>query len=138
MTARRASGPTADEDSARFWEAVVTHRVVLQRCTACQYVRFPPMPGCPSCGAAGSLDVEASGLGRVYSWIRVHRPIGTMTEEDVPRTVVTIELDEGCRMVGRLIGASRPAMGDPVSVVFLDHVDWTEVAFAASASEAPA
>ncbi|HEX4018963.1 MAG TPA: zinc ribbon domain-containing protein [Frankiaceae bacterium] len=121
------SGPVADEDSASFWEALREHHISLQKCSNCGEVRFPPMPGCPNCGSGECTHVTASGGGRVYSWIVVHRALGTITEADVPCTLATVELDEGCRVLGRLSGDARVDL--PVNARYVDHDGWTELAF---------
>ena len=122
------SGPVADEDSAPFWDALRGHRILLQQCAGCSEIRFPPMPGCPHCGSGDWEHVSASGRGRVYSWIVVHRPLGTITEADLPCTLATVELDEGCRVLGRLTGDASIDLR--VSATYVDHDDWTELAFA--------
>ena len=125
-------GPAIDPDSAPYWRGLRSGQILLQKCANCDEVRFPPMPGCPRCGWAASSQVVASGTGRVYSWIVVHRPIGTFSEEELPAVIATVELDEGCRVLGRLEGASGAAVDLPVTARFVDHGDWTELAFAAA------
>jgi uncharacterized OB-fold protein len=122
------SAPEADADSEGFWAALREHRVVLQRCTACGRVRFPPMPGCPRCGATGCEEAEAGGAGTVYSWVRVHRSSGEAAG-DVPYAVATVDLDEGCRMFGRLEPHAAAAIGLRVGFAFVDHAEWTELRF---------
>jgi uncharacterized OB-fold protein len=128
------SRPAPDEDSADYWAALQTHRILLQQCTQCGETRFPRMPGCPQCGSAAAQDVEVSGSGTVYSWVVIRRPLGGLTSEQLPRTIVTVELDEGCRVLGRLVdGSNEPAglaIDLPVEAVFVDHDGWTELAFA--------
>jgi uncharacterized OB-fold protein len=121
------TAPVADEDSAPFWEALRGHQVLLQQCGNCSEIRFPPMPGCPKCGSGVWANVTASGLGRIYSWIVVHRPLGTITEAELPCTLATVELDEGCRVLGRFTGDA--AVDVRVSARFVDHKEWTELAF---------
>jgi uncharacterized OB-fold protein len=129
MSLQPAPGPAADEDSAPFWSALREHRLVLQKCRDCGEVRFPRMPGCPKCGSSASEDVSASGTGRIYSWIVVHRPLGTIPEDALPCTIATVELDEGCRVLGRLVSGSA-GIDLPVSARFVDHDEWTELTFA--------
>jgi uncharacterized OB-fold protein len=117
--------PRADVDSAPFWAGLRRHRIVLQRCDADGRLRFPPMPSCPRCGTPGGAEVEVTGDARVYSWVVVHRALTPGQEGEVPYTIATVELPEGVRMVGRLTGV--PGDGVPVSPVFVDHDDWTEL-----------
>jgi hypothetical protein len=129
MTILGTPGPTVDDDSAAYWAALREHRIELQKCGECGEIRFPPMPGCPNCGSGDVELVTATGRGQVYSWIVVHRPLGSITEADVPCTIATVELDEGCRVLARLTG--QAGVGLPVTAVYVDHEDWTELAFVA-------
>jgi uncharacterized OB-fold protein len=86
------------------------------------------MPACPYCGEPGGTDVVVPGTGRVYSWIRVNRDLGG-SGRDVPYAVVTVTLDTGPRMVGRLEPAARAAVDIPVRPLFVDHGTWTELRF---------
>jgi 3-oxo-4,17-pregnadiene-20-carboxyl-CoA hydratase alpha subunit len=126
---RNGTAPAGDEDSGPWWTALAEHRILLQRCLDCGLVRFPPMPGCPRCGGAHDETVESAGTGVVYSWITIRHPLAGLSAADVPRTIATVELAEGCRLVGRLLTEHEPAIDDPVRPVFLDGPTGTELAF---------
>ena len=130
------AAPDVDADSAPWWAALRAGRVALQRCTACGRVRFPPMPGCPHCGATGFEEIEGSGAGTIYSWVRVHRTADERFAADVPYTIAAVDLDEGCRMFGRLEPPAEPSIGARVGFAFVDHGDWTELRFAGADVEA--
>jgi uncharacterized OB-fold protein len=65
-----------------------------------------------------------SGQGTIYSWIVVHHPVDKRLAGEVPFTVALVELEEGPRMVGRLVGCDRDEMeaGMRVTVQY-DEVD---------------
>jgi uncharacterized OB-fold protein len=66
----------------------------------------------------------------VYAWITVRRPIGTITAEEVPVNIATVELEEGPRLVGRLMDIVRPEIDATVEARYCRHDDWTELRFA--------
>ncbi len=123
--------PVVDEDSAFYWDGLRAHRLLLQRCehVECRRVRFPPMPGCPSCGGVDASIVEASGRGVVYSQVRVHRAFSDTFAADVPYVVATVELDEGCRIAARVEPQDRSVIGVAVEAFHHDHDEWTELRF---------
>jgi uncharacterized OB-fold protein len=130
MTATQVrSGPVPDEDSRPYWDALVEHRILLQTCQTCGRVRCPPLPACGSCGGTAAVTSYASGDGAVYSWIRIHRSLGSISAAEVPCSIVTVELEEGCRLVGRLTSDDAPAIGAPVTATFVTHADWIELTF---------
>ena len=122
-------GPEPDVESAAFWAGVTDRRIILQECASCGRRRLPRMPACPYCGASGCADVEVSGTGTIYSWVRVQRDLGSGTGEDVPYTVVTVDLDGGGRVFGRLDPPEAAVIGALVEPRFVTHGDWTELAF---------
>ena len=85
--------PLPNSETAPFWEGCQGGRLMLQRCPSTGAFQFPPTTFCP-----GSLEqpewVEASGKGRVFSWIVVRRPIpAEVFEGDVPYVVALIDLE---------------------------------------------
>ena len=124
----RTSAPVPDEDSAPYWAGLREHRLELQRCDACGEVRFPRMPACPRCGSPEWSAYQATGAGRVYSWIVVQRALPPFEAADLPATIATVELDEGCRLLGRLVTGAA-GVDVRVSADYVDHADWTELVF---------
>src|ERR1035438_3067212 len=91
--------------------------------------RHPPGPMCPQCGSAqdGSAQagpagpgyVVAAGTGEVYSYVVHHHP--PVPGRQLPVVVALVQLPEGVRMVGELLGVSpdRVRVGLPVAVEFV-------------------
>ena len=128
--------PVPDQESGPFWAGLHEGRVVLQACVSCGRRRFPRMPSCPYCGSEDGVDVDCTGHGSVYSWIGVQRALTPGFESDVPYTVLTVDLDGGGRMFGRLEGAMTVTIGMRVSPAFVDHDDWCELRFRADETDA--
>ncbi|MEU2435221.1 bifunctional MaoC family dehydratase N-terminal/OB-fold nucleic acid binding domain-containing protein [Streptomyces rubradiris] len=110
--------PVINRDNAGFWQGVAGGRLLIQRCTACGTLRHPWLPGCNACGGLGWDTVEASGEGTVYSYVVVHHP--PVPGFDPPYAVALVELAEGVRMVGDLVGVSydEVRIGMPVRAGF--------------------
>jgi hypothetical protein len=53
----------------------------------------------------------------VYSWVTVHRALDPVFGDDVPYTVLAVDLDEGPRIFGRLCGNASPEAGQRVLAV---------------------
>jgi uncharacterized OB-fold protein len=99
--------PIADQDTEPFWTAAAERRLVVQRCGRCERWIWQPQPLCPSCHAPDPQWTEIDGSGRLFSWTVVYPPVLRAWQNEVPFTVVLVELSQGVRMVGRL------ADGDP-------------------------
>jgi uncharacterized OB-fold protein len=124
--------PVPDADSEPYLDALRRHELVLQHCTSCGRVRFPPMPACPWCGATTAEWRPVSGRGHVYSWVGVQRALTPDFEPEVPYTIATVELVEGARTFARLDGPEPRAPGGAVFATYVDHPDWTELRFVPS------
>lgn len=110
--------PVVNRDNAGFWEAVQQRRLLIQRCTACGTLRHPWLPGCNACGGLEWDTVEASGEGTVYSYVVMHHP--PFPAFDPPYAVGLIELAEGVRMIGNVLGVpyEKVRIGMPVRLAF--------------------
>lgn len=86
--------PPNDPDHLEFLQAAGEGRFVLQRCSDCGHLRYPPGPACPICQSLGSEWSEASGKGTIYSYEIVMHPIHPAFRERVPYVVALVELDE--------------------------------------------
>ena len=114
--------PQPSLESAPFWQGLLEHRLLLQRCAGCAKIRHYPRPVCDVCYTMEYDWVDASGRGTVHSWTVSHHAFHPGFKTDLPYSVVTVDLDEGVRMQSRLIGASpdRLCIGLPVEVVYED------------------
>lgn len=96
--------PEPDLDTQWWWDALAAGRLELPRCLSCGRTFFPPQPTCPHCGSGEWERIQASGLGRVYSWVVIHIPLDTRFKDEVPYAILAVELDEGARLFGRWKG----------------------------------
>jgi uncharacterized OB-fold protein len=110
--------PPRESDTAPYYEALDAGRLSLQRCSACRRRRYPIAPACPHCGAADHIWETVGGTGVVHSWVRYHRAFLPAFEPLVPYVVLSVELDAGPRMFGRLVDSGlTPRTGEPARMV---------------------
>ena len=95
--------PIITPESAPFWEGCRSGHLLLQRCTECAAWRYPPAPVCPGCGESQYAWLPASGRGQIYSFVIYHRPFHPAYAEEVPYAVALVELNEGVRMLLRVV-----------------------------------
>ena len=116
---RRPMPDLGDPLVAPFFAATAEGRLVVQRCAECGYLRWPPGPLCPQCQTVGGDWADVRPAGALYSYATYQRALGRAFADDVPYTVGLIELDDGPRMYGRLIGDHEAArVGMRVQAVF--------------------
>ena len=117
----RALLPDFKIDSESFWSAIDEQRLELSRCESCKHLFFYPRIVCPNCGAQSIVTIVSKGFGVIHSFTHVHfSPRGNFWEEDVPYTVALVDLDEGPRLLSRLVGDDcvHVEIGDAVQVEF--------------------
>jgi uncharacterized OB-fold protein len=115
--------------SAVFWEGLGRHEIVVERCSDCARDFFPHLPTCPWCGGRNVIEQVVSGEGSIYSWVRVHRALSDEPVVEPPYVVATIELEDGCRVFGRIEPHEAASIGLAVTPGFIDHGEWTELVF---------
>lgn len=101
-----------------YWEALKQGRYLIQRCAACGKARHYPRLVCSACHSLEFEWIEASGHGVVHSWTVCHHAYHPGFARDLPYTLLTVDLAEGVRALGRLRrGGGEPvAIGTPVSI----------------------
>jgi uncharacterized protein len=111
--------PAVSPDTAFFWDGTAAGELRIQRCGDCGTLRHPPGPMCPACGAARPGYVVAAGTGEVYSYVVQHHP--PVPGRRLPIVVALVQLPEGVRMTGELLGVDRERVriGLPVRVEFV-------------------
>lgn len=126
--------PERDHDSAPHWDGLLERRLVLQECRNCERLRYPAMSHCPYCAATGHAWRVLSGRGRVYSWIVVRRAFWPEFEAEVPYALLSVDLDEGVRLVARMDEIEALDFGLEVAAVYVTHPEWVELRFARPAA----
>ncbi|MEJ5255470.1 MAG: Zn-ribbon domain-containing OB-fold protein [Acidimicrobiales bacterium] len=112
--------PVIESDTRPFWEAAREGKLLLRSCNQCGTVHHYPRPFCPSCWSEDVTWVEASGRGTVYTYSTVYRNDLPPFNEQLPYTVAIVELEEGPRMMTRLVDTEgvELAVGMPVRADF--------------------
>src|SRR3569833_105734 len=107
---RPAVGPGA----RFFWDGVDAGELRIQRCAACGALRHPPRPKSPDRHTTKHDHDTATGHGDEHSYVvHHHPPVPGLTP---PYVVALVELEEGPRIVGNLLGAEEPYVGMPVEL----------------------
>ncbi len=107
-----------EELSAAYWEGARRGALVVQRCAGCATPRHYPRATCARCYSFEVEHVEHPGDGTVHSWTVAHHAFSAETKGEVPYTLVTVDLGEGMRAIGRLVPPAVPALGLPVRMRF--------------------
>ncbi len=120
MTTYAKPIPAITRDLAPFFEAAKQHRLVVQKCTQCGHLRFPPRTICSNCLAQKAEWSEVSGVGEVFSFNVMHQIYHPGFAPEAPYAVVLVKLKEGAKMISNLTGVAPKdiKIGMPVKAVF--------------------
>jgi uncharacterized OB-fold protein len=115
--------PMVNQDTAYFWAGTARSELRVQRCEQCGRLRHPPGPACPDCGGTRLGYVLARGTGTIYSYVVHHHP--PVPGRRCPFVIALVDLPEGVRMLGELVGASPGdvRIGASVRVEFVEVDD---------------
>ena len=86
-----------------FWRMIGDGRLHFQRCSGCNNAWLPPREDCPSCWSPKWRWEEASGRGKLVSWVVFHTAFHEAFETRLPYNVAVIELDEGPRLISNVV-----------------------------------
>jgi uncharacterized protein len=90
---------------ARFWRKIPQrYNLIGTQCTTCGRYFFPPRTFCPDCRRAGKIaDYKFAGNGTVITFTII-RTASEQFEQMTPYALAIIQLDEGPRLTGQVIG----------------------------------
>jgi uncharacterized OB-fold protein len=87
--------PVPDEVSKPFWDACNERRLIVQNCTSCNRLQYPPQAACPACGSGANLEwCEVSGRGRINGYSVMYQSRVVPLQADQPFNIAVIELEE--------------------------------------------
>ena len=114
--------PDVDATLAPYFTAAKERRLVVQRCTGCGALRFPPRELCSACLSNGVEWTDVSGRGAVFSFNVMHQIYHPAFAPEVPYAVVVVKLAEGPKLVSNVVDCPphEVRIGMPVEVVFED------------------
>ena len=126
MTLQPQTGPVPHAGShlsQPFWQGCRVQELRYQRCATCGLANFPPTEHCRQCLSVELQWQQSDGVGEVYSWTVVHRPV--TPEFTPPYAPAIVTLGEGYQMLTNIIGIAPAdlAIGMPVQVQFHDVGD---------------
>ena len=121
-------GVRIDHDNAAFYQGLLEHRLLINRCNDCGRWHHPPRSLCPGCWSTSLTPTDVGGSGFVAYITILHQ--GRMQpgiDYDLGYPMVAIELDEqaGLRVTGTVVGSppQQIAVGDRVRMVWRDFED---------------
>ena len=113
--------------SAPYWDGARQGKLMLQRCGSCGVHRHYPQWLCGRCQSADTQWAQASGRGKVYSWTTTHHAFHPGFIEDLPYTLVTVDMEEGVRVLGRFNSDTPLKLDLPVQLHFEADAQGTPV-----------
>ena len=131
--------PVPDALSKPFWDAVNEKRLVLQHCTGCSKLQYPPQQTCQVCGSAEKLAwKEVGGRGHIATYIVIEdgRLNRRMPDQPYNLAMVTLDEDPTINFYSNLpgtppykvpVGAAVEVMFEPVAPGQLIH-EWRVLA----------
>lgn len=126
MTQTASAAPlpsTEDPDTGPFWKATAEHRLTYQVCRDCGGVVFYPRGHCTHCTSTDLEWRDSAGRGAIYTYsvVRDNRMPGFA--ELVPYVVAYVDLDEGFRLLTRIVGVDvdQAVVGARVEVRWNDQ-----------------
>ena len=118
--------PDPTPETEFFWRKTKDHELWIQRCIDCSEAFFYPRFHCPKCNTDKVEWFQASGNGTLYSYMINYRPAPGF-EADAPYAIAVIQLEEGPRMMGNIVGIENTpenlVLDMPLKVTFTDATE---------------
>lgn len=105
-----------------FWEAAKQGKLMVQFDNKTGKPQFWPRPVSIHSGRTDQEWREVSGKGKLYAWTEVHVPLQGL-EEFAPYVLAAVELDEGVRVMSRLVNVTASELTPGMAV----QVAWEEL-----------
>ncbi|CAN5736986.1 OB-fold domain-containing protein [soil metagenome] len=93
--------PEPNALSREYWENAAQGRLVLQTCGSCGKIRHYPRLICDNCYSDEVFWTQSTAAGKLHSWTICTHAFHPAFKDDLPYTLVTVDLEEGVRAMGR-------------------------------------
>ena len=125
MSEYKKAVPRPTPETQHFWDGCKDGKLILQRCKETGKAYFPPRPFSPFNGSKDVETFEASGKGKLYTYMINHRPARGF--DDGPYAIAIVELEEGVRMMSNIVDCDQTPetlqLDMPLEVVFEEISD---------------
>ena len=105
-----------------FWDALNEHKLVVQHCTNCDRLRYPPEPKCDQCASDQYDWKQVEGKGHIleYFVIRDSRIKRLQGEQPLNLALITLDEDPGLNFLSNLPGTAvgEVPVGAAVELIF--------------------
>ncbi len=113
--------PETQPWSVKFWEGTKDGKLLIQFCKDCGSNIFYPRKFCPECWS-GSLDwKEASGRAKIYTFSTAYSMVEPKFMDELPYTIAYVDLEEGVRMMTRIVGCKPEEVTFDMEVKVVFH-----------------
>ncbi len=114
-TRRKIPAPEANPETAAYWQAAASGKLVIRECSHCGKLHHYPRALCPFCFKPATGWREVSGRGKIYAY-------SVMRRAETPYAIAYITLEEGVTMLTNLIDCDFDGLriGQAVKLVFQD------------------
>jgi uncharacterized OB-fold protein len=82
-----------DQENLVYFRHCAAGAFHLQRCSACELLRYPPTTGCPWCSRPEAVWAPVEGRGAVHAYAEVHHAIQPAFTDHLPYLILIVELD---------------------------------------------
>ena len=92
--------PKPTPETSHFWKGTKLKQLLLQSCSSCYHIYFPPRPFCPACGSKDVKIQTASGKASLDSYVINHRNHPAF---EGPYSIAIVKLEEGPKMMTNIV-----------------------------------
>ena len=114
-----------DRDNIAHYRALMTGRLVINRCNDCGHWIYPHRPLCPECLSWNVAPQAVSGKGRLYMYTLLAQSRDPNQPLDEPMQVAAIELTEqaGLRYLSQVVDCPLEALRHdmPVELTWIEQ-----------------
>jgi uncharacterized OB-fold protein len=113
--------PVIDQLYAPYYLGLKERKILVQKCTACGHIQWPPRDFCFGCHANQLTWTEVPQVGKVYTYSVYYRAFHPWFKQHLPMAAVVADLGEGVRILGNYLGNVEEIVCDmEVKAVFED------------------
>ncbi len=93
-------------DNNYFWENCKDKKLLFQKCSNCNKVRWPYSIVCPECYSFNYDYIESKGFGKIYSYVIYNVAFSDEFKDKIPYIVAIIQLKEGVKFLSNIINSN--------------------------------